>query len=222
MIRSVEEIYNLKKTYYESLDTFKNLVNNYRVVSTYRQPLYDYVQKFHTEYFINMSDTRKLISDDVEGNVKEIKVRKEDRSLIISVTYINDIQNCKDVLRLSLDDRVMLDYFYYSIKIFLKKNFKRSSWGTGSVIDIVMKAVKIFKLEEQSSPDKNRIGALMTEFYKSSSTDRRSLSELEMKIDAIQEELNRATYKCYNLSENEIDVIEKYIEEQVDEVSRSY
>jgi hypothetical protein len=69
--------------------------------------------------------------------------------------------------------------------------------------------------------DKEEIKLVMEEFYKQSSIGTRNLSEIEDEYFQIQEEVDQDVYKCYGLADEEIKVIEKFIEDQAYKISRT-
>jgi Tfp pilus assembly PilM family ATPase len=69
--------------------------------------------------------------------------------------------------------------------------------------------------------DKEEITLVMEEFYKQSSIGTRNLSEIEDEYFQIQEEVDQDVYKYYGLADEEIKVIEKFIEDQAYKISRT-
>jgi hypothetical protein len=170
-----------------------------------------------------MGRTRKVVDDKEVGKVSEIKVAMNDQSLDISATYANEKGEISgDVIHISIADQIVLHYLYYCSKIFLVKNYKKRNWGSGSVIEIALKSVKVPRFVTNLGMNRDRIAELIKEFRKVSPVGKGNLSEVESKMNLLQEEIDSMVSKCFHLSRQEITIIEAFMAENASEVSRTY
>lgn len=221
IVKNTRYIVELKKAYYHSIHTFENMIRNYSNQNTSYETLNDYVLQTDA-YQIDLAHSRKFIDNTVVGNITDIKTSVNEHSLILTANYATNVENIGDIIHISINDRRILDYLYYCTKIFLVKNYKKRNWGTGNVTDVVLKAIQIPRFVTNINMNKQRIIELIEEFYKISPIGKENLSTIESKMTATQEQIDEEIYKCYNLSQIEIDVIEKFIADQSSEVSRTF
>ena len=147
-------------------------------------------------------------------------------NLIDFIAYQNErarqgdisVSTIPNYYRATKDDRTIMDYFYYSTRLFLKRNFKRRRWGDGNVVEIVLNSLRIPNFSRRAiskviEDDKRSIRILMKEFYKHSPIQTTRLNIIESKMVQIQQEIDSIVYKCFNLTSMDIHEIENFIEE---------
>jgi hypothetical protein len=218
IINNVKELLKLKKIYYSNISTFQRMIQNYSDPFTEQRMLSDYI--YRADYQVDLINTRKFIDDSVSGKVTEIKISKNRNYLALTATYETNKEN--DIMHIYVRDNAILDYFYYCTKIFLKKKYARRDWGSGNVIDVVLKAIRIPKFSRFIEIDKKRILDLMTEFYNSEVAGNRDLNNIESRISSLQKDLDNAAYTCYSLSPTQIKVIEEFMAQKAIEISRIF
>jgi hypothetical protein len=62
----------------------------------------------------------------------------------------------------------------------------------------------------------------MSEYYKQYQLQTQNLSQIELPMNYLQQEINDLAYKCYNLCEDDISRIENFIKIQSKHVLRSF
>lgn len=221
LIQDATTLYQLKKMLYRSIRVFDSLQQNYGDINARDYPLSGYLEKA-AEFSINMVETRKLIDDNTEGEVSDIEAKVRDQKLIISARFNTTSGTSEDILHIAIKDRTLLDYFFYAIRIFLMKNYKRRKWGKGKVMRIVLDSIKIKSFSNNIETSNNYIKKLMNDFYQESLIKKESMTDLEDKIQALQDSIDESAYKCYNLEKHEIQVINQFIQRQSTEVARTF
>lgn len=222
IINNVKDLLNLKKIYYGSISTFERMIQNYSDTNTKQELLKNYIYRDSIDYHVDLVHSRKLIDEKVLARITEIKIRRNGDYLALAATYQTDKSNAGDIMHVYIRDHAILDYFYYCTKMFLKKNYARRSWGRGNVVDVVLKAIRIPKFSPSINIDKECIQKLMTEFYNSKAVENRNISNIESRISSIQKDVDNAVYQCYSLSAIQIRVIEEFIAQKANEVSRIF
>ncbi|MGP8057899.1 MAG: Eco57I restriction-modification methylase domain-containing protein [Nitrososphaerales archaeon] len=219
IVSQVVSLIGLKKMYYGSIHDFENILRNFADSRTAQETLYE---NFRRADVVDLGRSKKLIDDKEIGRVSEIKASMNDDSLVLSATYRNEKQEISgDILCMSIADRRVLHYLYYCTKLFLVRNYKKRNWGSGNVIEIVLKSVKVPKFVTNLSMNRDRVTDLMKEFQKTSPIGKGNLSEVESTMNLLQEEIDATVYRCFSLSHPETSIIEGFIAENASDISRT-
>jgi len=218
-----QEITSLKRTCYETLHSFnrllENLMNSQTRFSSFRKDYY----ALGSRYDISLLKTEKVIDDSVEGMVTEIQVKEEDDFLVLQARYItqNGQETFQEVARVHFLSNEMKKFFYYSMKSYLMKSYKRRRWGKGPVWETVLDALKIPRFVTNIELNKDRIRMLMSEFVRSSMIRDINLSDLETKSQQAERKINDKVFELYELTQEEITRVKSFIEQQKKFVSRT-
>ena len=218
-----QEITFLKRTYYETLHSFNRLLENFTDsqtrFSSFRKDYY----ALGSRYDINLLKTEKVIDDSVEGMVTEIQVKEEDDFLVLQARYItqNEQETFQEVARVHFLSNEMKKFFYYSMKSYLMKSYKKRRWGKGPVWEKVLDALKIPRFVRNIELNKDRIRRLMSEFLRSSMIRDINLSDLETRSQQADRMINEKVFELYELTQEEITRVKSFIEQQKKFVSRT-
>jgi len=213
----------LRRTYYETLHLFnrllENLIDSQTRFSSFRKEHY----ALGSEYDIDLSKTEKVISDSIEGEVTEIQVKEKDNFLVLQARYIsqNEQETFQDIARVHFLSNEMKKFFYYSMKSYLMKNYKRRSWGKGPVLETVFDALKIPRFVTNIELNKNKIKRLVSEFLRASPIRYTNLSDLEERFQQAERMINDKVFELYELTQEEILRVNSFIEQQKKYISRT-
>lgn len=176
-----------------------------------------------SEYDIDLSKTEKVITDSVKGKVTEIRAKEEDNSLVLQARYItqSEQETFQEIARVYFLSNELKKFFYYSMKSYLMKNYKRRNWGKGPVWETVLDALKVPKFVTNRKLNKNRIKRLMSEFFKSSPIRDANLSDLETKFQLAERIIDDKVFELYGLTTEEVTWVNSFVEQQKKYVSRT-
>jgi len=219
IIRNVEELVRCKKEYYRSLHMFETMTTNFSDSSTKQVPIRYYLQNA-SEYQIDLAETKKTDKSAL-AKITKIEAAKDERSLLVSATYLDNEEHTCSAITLAVNDSDVLDYLYYCTKVFLIQNYRKANWGKGPVADAVLDVVKIPLFTPNIELNKKRITELVKQLRKSSPIGNRNLSITESRIVEIQGIIDKLVYRCYGLTGSEIGIIEEFISAQAGEISRT-
>lgn len=219
----VREISAIKAKYYETLHLFDRLLENLidsktRFVS-FRKDYYE----LGSQYCIDLLETKKLIADSIEGILTEIQVEERDDFLVLSAKYStpDEQETFQRVAKIRFSSNEMKKFFFFSIKSFLMKNYKKRNWGKGPILGKVLDSLKIPKFVTNIELNKEKIERLVTEFLKSPQNRDVNLSSLEARSQQIEELINDRVFELYELSQEEIRLVNSFIEKQKKFVSKT-
>jgi hypothetical protein len=211
LVSLADKMLTLKKQYHKTLDIFKKILENMSDSKTNYRPLKDYYPS--SDYGISPVESKKLIDIRLTGKVIKLEVFEKGNNILIKGEYIpgekgkgTPISN--DILKIHFIDPTLKKFFYYSIKTFLLENSKKKVWGSGKIVDVVLKAIKIPRFYNLKIKDVEKIKELMEEFFKTSPIGDKSLTELEMEIVATDRTIDEKVYELYDLTDEEIDMVE--------------
>ena len=222
------QIISLKKTYYDSLHLFNNMLRNVQTSKAEWVPFLKYYYRFPKQYGIDLSKTEKLVEDKECGEIRDISVEEQNDNLVISVKYISSSDSAGSLpeeqwttlMKINFGNARTRQFIYYSMKIFLMKNYRKHTWGAGPLIETALETLKTPKFAENLAINSSTIARLMKDFETASSNES-SLSTLEQETTLMEEQINKIVVNLYDLTESQNEYINAYIERQKRLVSKT-
>lgn len=108
------------------------------------------------------------------------------------------------------DDKLRF-FIFYGIRQFLRDNARKKKWGDGKLLALVLEAIEVPVFLSRGVHDmENHLKTLklvLAEMKKHSPLH--NLTELEREIAATDEEIDQLVYKLYELTKDEIKLVEE-------------
>jgi len=225
LINLTKNIVTLKKKYYGTLHLFNRILRNVQTSKTEVPSFLEGYYSLGPMYSMNLSLSEKLVDDSVTGKITDISVEEENDFLVFSAKYVSTNEERKNeetkrLVKICFEAESLRQFFYYCIKVFLMKNYKKRNWGKGPLIETVLRAVKIPKFVTNTEMNKEKILSLMKEFNKASPSSF-SLSAVEFELSEMDEDVNSIVFNLYGLNEKQSNYVNSYIEQQRKLVSKT-
>jgi Type I restriction-modification system methyltransferase subunit len=142
----------------------------------------------------------------IEGKIKEFEIFEEGEWLVFKVGYIFKTNKGKEMLtknvrafRCRFEDEKLRKFLYYSIKEYITPG----KLGKGNIYERILR-IKVPRFGEHEEENRkvidNLIGTYLVEVEKR--------ERLEQEIEKTDREIDRRVYELYNLSDEEIRVVE--------------
>lgn len=164
---------------------------------------------YESSFYSDFLKKKVLISSDKESVVTYISSDLIDKKLLFRVKLGDRIE---DVLELTIDDKKLRLFLFYSARTFLKEHERKKKWGEGKVLRILLDSIKIPIFNSVSDKTNiEMIESFMKEFKKEvKSKCPRSdlnLSNIEAEIADIDATIDAVVFKLYKLTNDEIDIV---------------
>ena len=213
ILELVEQIITLYNTQLMTIDVFRKILKNkLDKTSEYVEFGTNYYQQ-GSKYGIDLEKSEFLVDKSTEGRAIYLTIKEENNFLIIKGKYISKgTEHFQDLIKIYVENNSLRKYFYYSILSFLVNNPKKRNWGSGNVVEGVLKTLKIPRFVQNIKRNLEKINEFMSEFFSKSPIGDQSLTVVEKGIEANDKEIDEIIYQLYGVSETE----KEFIEENVD------
>ena len=171
-----------------------------------------------SNYTMNIVKSMELIKHEEEGRVEKVKCDIEEEYLVLNVK-IKGEADFRTMLKVYFEDALIKEFFELSIKSYLEENSRKRYWNKEKIWE-VLDAIKIPKSVPNVDADIRNIKKLMKTFeeaymkklseeFKESPVKELNLTKIEEEIEKTDNLIDQKVYELYELTEEEIEIVEK-------------
>ena len=159
----------------------------------------DYVSFIEKKTHVKPNDT---------GAITGLRCEMDDKTIRISAKVAGE---WKPILDMTVADDKLRFFIFYGTRQFLRNNARKKKWGDGKLLALVLESIEAPVFLTHGVHDvENHLKTLklvLAEMKKRSPLQ--NLTELERGIAATDDEIDRLVYKLYNLTPEEIELVEQ-------------
>ena len=217
IIELVDQIMTLNVIKHDIINSFDNLVKNLNQ-NKYLEPLKNYIDKdIAKEYGINLTRTEKLIKENKKAKIKNFDVCERGDFLIINVVYVDESR--EDILKIYFENPTVKQFFHLAI-ISVKKDKNRAYKSEKEVLGTIINEIKIPRSNGTREEDvdnikkimqilKDEYNKILSSNYGDAIVKEFDVEENDKQINEVEEKINHLIYAIYDLSNDDIRVIEE-------------
>jgi hypothetical protein len=161
-----------------------------------------------------------LLDANEEGEVSAIRVLEHPQGLVVTAQIDG---TWRDVVRLEIEEENLQLYLLLSLRAFLYENRRKYVWSRGKVLGGVLEALEVPRLAAATpAAHQRRVTELLDDVrhflpndlpHHDVGLDQQGaplhVGTLEANLEATDAEIDRRVYKLYDLTEEEISIVEK-------------